>query len=136
MKKNEQSPCAAAVLGAAVLSGLVLTLLLMAVTALAILAGGLSADKMALWADVCLAVGSVCAAFVAARRASSWQPLWGLGAGVLLFICLVSLSLAWFGQNAQLPRLLVNAALSAVFAAAGGALGAHHRKRKRHKKSF
>ena len=81
MKKNESGPAAAAVLGAAVLAGFVLTLALMAACALAVLMGALDAGQIALWADLCLAVGSLCAAFLAARRASSWQPLWGLAAG-------------------------------------------------------
>ena len=134
MKKNESGPAAAAVLGAAVLAGFVLTLALMAVCALAVLMGALDAGQIALWADLCLAVGSLCAAFLAARRASSWQPLWGLAAGGLLFILLAALSFLWFGEPAQPTRLLINALLAIVCAAVGGALGARRRRRKRRKK--
>ena len=134
MKKNESAPPAAAVLGAAVLTGFVLTLLLMAVCALAVLLGALEADRIGVWADLCLAIGSLCAAFFAARRSASWQPLWGIAAGVLLFGCLVILSFAWFGQPVHLSRLLINAVLTIVSAAVGGALGARRRRRRRRKK--
>lgn len=73
MKKNESGPAAAAVLGAAVLVGFVLTLALMAACALAVLLGALDAGQIALWADLCLAAGGVCAAFLAARRAAAHQ---------------------------------------------------------------
>ena len=76
----------------------------------------------------------ICAAFLAARRASSWQPLWGLAAGGLLFILLAVLSFLWFGEPAQPTRLLINALLAIVCAAVGGALGARRRRRKRRKK--
>lgn len=134
MKKNESAPPAAAVLGAAVLTGFVLTLLLMAVCALAVLLGALAADRIGVWADLCLAIGSLCAAFFAARRSASWQTLWGIAAGVLLFGCLVILSFAWFGQPVHLSRLLINAVLTIVSAAVGGALGARRRRRRRRKK--
>lgn len=134
MKKNESAPPAAAVLGAAVLTGFVLTLLLMAVCALAVLLGALAVDRIGVWADLCLAIGSLCAAFFAARRSASWQPLWGIAAGVLLFGCLVILSFAWFGQPVHLSRLLINAVLTIVSAAVGGALGARRRRRRRRKK--
>ena len=132
MKKNESTPPVAAVLGAAVLVGFVLTLLLMAVCALAILLGALAADRIGVWADLCLAIGSLCAAFLAAKRSASWQPLWGIAAGVLLFGCLVILSFAWFGEQVQLSRLLINAILTIASAAVGGVLGA--RRRRQHKK--
>ena len=134
MKKNQSGPAAAAVLGAAVLAGFVLTLALMAACALAVLLGALDAAKIALWADLCLAAGSVCAAFLAARRAASWQPLWGLAAGALLFLLLAALSFLWFGEPAQPTRLLINALLAIACAAVGGALGARRRRRKRCKK--
>lgn len=134
MKKNENKPAAVVALSTAVLVGFVVTLFCMAISAIAVLSGGLSADSIPLWADVCLGLGSFCAAIVAARRTASWRLLWGLGAGMLLFVCLIVLSLAWFGQGVYFPRLLVNTVLSAVCAAAGGALGAKRRKRKKYRK--
>ena len=86
MNKNQSGPSVPAVLGAAVLTGFALTLALMAACALAVLMGGLPADKIALWADLCLVLGSLCAAFLAAKRSSAWQPLWGLTAGVKMCI--------------------------------------------------
>ena len=132
MNKNQSGPSVPAVLGAAVLTGFALTLALMVACALAVLMGGLPADKIALWADLCLVLGSLCAAFLAAKRSSVWQPLWGLAAGVIVFVCLAILSFAWFGEQVQLSRLLINAILTIASAAVGGVLGA--RRRRQHKK--
>lgn len=134
MKKNQTGPSVPAALGAAVLTGFALTLALMAACALAVLMGGLPADKIVLWADLCLAVGSLCAAFLAAKRTSSWQPLWGLAAGLIVFICLAILSFAWFGEQVQVSRLLINAILTIVCAAVGGVLGARRRRYKKRRK--
>lgn len=134
MNKNQSGPSVPAVLGAAVLTGFALTLALMAACALAVLMGGLSADKIALWAGLCLMLGSMCAAFLAAKRSSAWQPLWGLAAGLIVFVCLAVLSFAWFGQQVQLSRLLSNAILTIAGAAVGGVLGARRRRRKKRRK--
>ena len=127
MKQNDVRPMAGFVLGAAVLCGFVLTLLSMSMCALAVLMGKLPAEQIDLWADLCLAAGSLFAAFFAARHAHRFQPLWGLAAGGLLFGCLVLLSLAWFGEPVHIPRLLINAILALACAAGGGALGAKQR---------
>ena len=79
MNKNQSGPSVPAVLGAAVLTGFALTLALMAACALAVLMGGLPADKIALWADLCLVLGSLCAAFLAAKRSSAWAAPLGSG---------------------------------------------------------
>ncbi len=134
MKQNDVRPMAGFVLGAAVLCGFVLTLLSMSMCALAVLMGKLPAEQIDLWADLCLAAGSLFAAFFAARHAHRFQPLWGLAAGGLLFGCLVLLSLAWFGEPVHVPRLLINAILALVCAAGGGALGAKRRRRRKHRK--
>ncbi|MFR4979151.1 MAG: TIGR04086 family membrane protein [Butyricicoccus sp.] len=134
MKQNDVRPMAGFVLGAAVLCGFVLTLLSMSMCALAVLMGKLPAEQIDLWADLCLAAGSLFAAFFAARHAHRFQPLWGLAAGGLLFGCLVLLSLAWFGEPVHVPRLLINAILALACAAGGGALGAKRRRRRKHRK--
>lgn len=134
MKKNDNTPAAGAVLGAAVLTGLIVTLLAMAACAAAVLLGGLDGASIGLMADVCLGLGSFSAAFSAARRAGGSRLIWGLGAGALLFGCLVILSLAWFGEPVRVLRLCINAALTVLCAAVGGALGAQQRKRKKHRK--
>ncbi|MBS5166327.1 MAG: TIGR04086 family membrane protein [Butyricicoccus pullicaecorum] len=134
MKQNDVRPMAGFVLGAAVLCGFVLTLLSMSMCALAVLMGKLPAEQIDLWADLCLAAGSLFAAFFAARHAHRFQPLWGLAAGGLLFGCLVLLSLAWFGEPVYVPRLLINAILALACAAGGGALGAKRRRRRKHRK--
>lgn len=134
MKQNDVRPMAGFVLGAAVLCGFVLTLLSMSMCALAVLVGKLPAEQIDLWADLCLAAGSLFAAFFAARHAHRFQPLWGLAAGGLLFGCLVLLSLAWFGEPVHVPRLLINAILALACAAGGGALGAKRRRRRKHRK--
>lgn len=134
MKQNDVRPMAGFVLGAAVLCGFVLTLLSMSMCALAVLMGKLPAEQIDLWADLCLAAGSLFAAFFAARHAHRFQPLWGVAAGGLLFGCLVLLSLAWFGEPVHVPRLLINAILALACAAGGGALGAKRRRRRKHRK--
>lgn len=134
MKQNQTGPSAPAALGAAVLAGFVLTLALMAGCALTVLLDGLPADKIALWARLCLAAGSFCAALLAAGRTSSWQPLWGLAAGLIVFACLAALSFAWFGGQAQLSCLAGNAILTIVCAAMGGALGSGRRRRRKRRK--
>lgn len=134
MKQNDVRPMAGFVLGAAVLCGFVLALLSMSMCALAVLMGKLPAEQIDLWADLCLAAGSLFAAFFAARHAHRFQPLWGLAAGGLLFGCLVLLSLAWFGEPVHVPRLLINAILALACAAGGGALGAKRRRRRKHRK--
>lgn len=134
MKQNDVRPMAGFVLGASVLCGFVLTLFSMSMCALAVLMGKLPAEQIDLWADLCLAIGSLFAAFFAARHAHSWQPVWGLAAGALLFGCLVLLSLAWFGEPVRLPRLLMNAILALACAAGGGALGAKRHRRRKHRK--
>ncbi len=134
MKQNDVRPMAGFVLGASVLCGFVLTLLAMSLCALAVLMGRLPAEQIDLWADLCLAAGSLFAAFFAARHARTWQSLWGIGAGMILFGCLVLLSLAWFGEPVHVPRLLINAILALACAAGGGAIGAKRRRRRKHRK--
>ena len=134
MKKTENMPAAGAGLCAAVLTGLIVTLLAIAACAAAVLLGGLDETRVGLMTDACLGLGSFCAAFLAARRAPGSRLIWGLAAGALLFGCLVLLSLAWFGEPVRLLRLLVNAALTILCAALGGALGAQRRKRRKHRR--
>ena len=123
MKKTENMPAAGAGRGAAVLTGLIVTLLAMAACAAAVLLGGLDETRVGLMTDACLGLGSFCAAFLAARRAPGSRLIWGLAAGVLLF-----------GAPGRPLRRLVNAALTILCAALGGALGAQRRKRRKHRR--
>ena len=83
---------------------------------------------------VCLAIGDLCAAMLAARRAARSRLLWGMAAGLVLFACLVVLSLVWLGQAISVPRVGINFAVTAVSSLCGGMLGASM-KRKKHRKS-
>ena len=133
MKKTENVP-AGRVLGLPVLTGLCGTLLLMALGALAILSGKADTGQIPVLTLVCLAAGCLCASAMAARRAAKSRLVWGLAAGLVLFACLVALSLVWIGQQVSLYRVGVNFAVTAVSSLCGGMLGASM-KRKKHRKS-
>lgn len=133
MKRTENTPIGQ-ILGPPVLVGLGATLILMAVGSLAVLGGKAEAGQIPVLTLLCLAAGNVGASALAARRALRSRLLWGLAAGMLLFACLVVLSLVWLGQPVSLPRVGVNFAVSAVSALCGGMLGASM-KRKKHRKS-
>ena len=134
MKKTDNMPVAGVVLGSAVLIGLLVTLLLMAACAAGILIGQFSDAPVDGMACACLGAGALCAAFFAARSAGTGRFWWGLGAGAGLFACLIALSLAWFGEPIVLTRVMVNAGITVLCAAAGAVLGARQRKRRKHRK--
>ena len=132
MKKVENAPIGQ-ILGFPVLFGLGATLILMAVGSFAVLSGKAEAGQVPMLTLVCLAIGNLCASMLAARRAAR-SLLWGMAAGLLLFACLVVLSLVWLGQAISVPRVGINFAVTAVSSLCGGMLGASM-KRKKHRKS-
>ncbi|WP_122790431.1 TIGR04086 family membrane protein [Intestinibacillus sp. Marseille-P6563] len=133
MKKVENAPIGQ-ILGFPVLFGLGATLILMAVGSFAVLSGKAEAGQVPMLTLVCLAIGDLCASMLAARRAARSRLLWGMAAGLVLFACLVVLSLVWLGQAISVPRVGINFAVTAVSSLCGGMLGASM-KRKKHRKS-
>ena len=128
MKKNDDIP---QVLGLPLLCGLSGTLLLMAACSVLVLRGTIGTGQIPAFALGCLAAGSLCAAVLAARRALRQRLLWGLAAGLCLFVCLVMLSLLWLGQPVSLPRVGIAFAVCALSALTGGMLGAGMKRKKR-----
>lgn len=133
MKKTENTSPGQS-LGFPVLLGLGVALLLMAAGSLAVLSGKADPARIPVLALLCLALGSLCAAMTAARRAPKSRLVWGVAAGVALFVCLMALSLVWLGQPASLFRMGTNFAVSLAAACVGGALGAGMKQKKRRKK--
>ncbi len=133
MKKTEKAS-AATILAMPVLVGLGSTLLLMAVFALGVLRGGAQTSQIPLFTRGCLAVGHLLCALLAARRAVRSRLVWGFAAGMILFACLVILSLLWLGEPVSVPHVGINFAVCATFSLGGGILGAGMR-RKKHRKS-
>lgn len=133
MKKTENAPMGQA-LGIPVLFGLGVTLLLMAAGSLAVLSGKADAARVPMLALACMLAGHICAAFIAARRASKSRLFWGMAAGFALFCCMMVLSLMWVGHAVSLPRIAVNLAVSLIAACIGAMLGAGIKRKKRRKR--
>lgn len=133
MKKTENTSMSQS-LGFPVLLGLGVTLLLMAAGSLVVLSGKADTAQIPLLALLCLGLGSLCAAYIAARRAAKSRLLWGVTSGAALFVCMMVLSLMWMGQPASFFRITVNLAVSLAAACVGGMLGAGMKRKKRRKK--
>lgn len=130
MKKTENLP-AGQVLGFPVLVGLGVTLLLMAAGSLLVLSGKADTAQIPMLAFGCLGLGCLCASFLAARRALRSRLIWGAAAGMLLFACLLILSLLWLGEPVDPVRVAIDLGISAAAAILGGMLGASMKRKKR-----
>ena len=135
MKKAETASSRPA-LGFPVLAGLGITLLLMAAGSLLVLGGKADPEQIPLLALICLAAGTACASFFAARRAVKSRLVWGLAAGLLLFVCLMALSLIWLGYTTSPIRIAANLLVSLIASCAGGMLGASLKKKKRKGRNY
>ena len=131
MKKAESMQNPVLRLAVCVLVGLVATLGAMAACSLGVLAGPLAGAPFAALAPGCLALGGLLAAFRAARCMPGRRLLWALAAGGGMLLCLIIISLAWFGQPVDGLRVAVNAGCVLAASLLGGFLGAAGRKRKR-----
>ena len=130
MKRTENLP-AGQVLGVPVLVGLGVTLLLMAAGSLLVLSGNADTAQIPILAFGCLGFGCLCASFLAARRALRSRLVWGIAAGLLLFACLLILSLLWLGEPVEPQRVAIDLGVSAAAAILGGMLGASMKRKKR-----
>ena len=133
MKQNDVRRMAGFVLGAAVCAVLQLTLLSMSMCALAVLMGKLPAEQIDLWADLCLAAGSLFAAFFAARHASLFRPYGGWRQVDCCFRLSGSLEsrVVWRAGACSAPA---HNAIIALACAAGGVRSVKTARRRKHRK--
>lgn len=135
MKKTDPAASPAAVLGFPVLAGLLAALVSLAVFAAVLLSGAAGNGAVVPMALSALAIGCVCASFLAARRAGGSRMLWALAAGGCLFACLIVLSLAWAGQPVSPARMAADAVTALLSSCAGGLAGAGVRKKRKRRRS-
>lgn len=129
MKKNEASSVLQ-VLAIPVFFGLLLTLGLMAFCSFIILFGKMSSTQVSNLSLLCIGIGSFVASFLAANFAKQKRLLWGISAGICLFVCMVLISLAWFGQTVDFMRVLINLTVSVLSSLVGSFFGASMRHKK------
>ncbi len=111
--------------------GCAVVLLLLALCALAVCTGFLAEAPLAVMASGSLTLGSLLAAFRAARCSPGQRLLWALAAGGGLLLCLVLLSFVCCGGPVEGARVAVNAGCVLFASLLGGVLGAAGRKKKR-----
>lgn len=133
MRKTNEGPSPVGVLLPAAAAGLLTTLLLMLVGAVLVHRRVLAEQAITPCALAFLAVGCAVAALVSAKRAPGGKFLWAMGAGVLVFLVLLLVSVIPLAQPVNVVRMAVSLLCTLAASALGGFAGANMRKRKKYR---
>ncbi len=133
MRKTNEGPSPVGVLLPAAVAGLLTTLLLMLVGAVLVHRRVLAEQAITPCALIFLAVGCAVAALVSAKRAPGGKFLWAMGAGVLVFLVLLLVSVIPLAQPVNVVRMAVSLLCTLAASALGGFAGANMRKRKKYR---
>lgn len=133
MRKTNEGPSPVGVLLPAAAAGLLTTLLLMLVGAVLVHRRVLAEQAITPCALIFLAVGCAVAALVSAKRAPGGKFLWAMGAGVLVFLVLLLVSVIPLAQPVNVVRMAVSLLCTLAASALGGFAGANMRKRKKYR---
>lgn len=133
MRKTNEGRAPVAVLLPAAAIGLGAALLLMLVGAVLVHRRILPEQAIAPCAQLFLAVGCAAAAFCSAKRAPGGKFLWAMGAGVLVFLVLLLVSVFALAQPVQPVRMAVSLLCTLAASALGGFAGANMRKRNKYR---
>lgn len=133
MRKTNEGPSPVGVLLPAAVAGLLTTLLLMLVGAVLVHRRVLAEQAITPCALAFLAVGCAVAALVSAKRAPGGKFLWAMGAGVLVFLVLLLVSVIPLAQPVNVVRMAVSLLCTLAASALGGFAGANMRKRKKYR---
>jgi putative membrane protein (TIGR04086 family) len=136
MKKSENTQSVGKSLACSILFGLAVTLLCTICGTLAVYMGWAGEEKIPYLACAGLCIGCFLSAWSAGVNAKEKKPAFALLAGVGVFLCMILLSLIWFGEQAALPKILRNGVLAVVFSLAGGLLSGVRRQRKRPRRVY
>ncbi len=133
MRKTNEGPSPVGVLLPAAVAGLLTTLLLMLVGAIFVHRRILAEPAITPCALIFLAVGCAVAALVSAKRAPGGKFLWAMGAGILVFLVLLLVSMIPLAQPVNVVRVAVSLLCTLAASALGGFAGANMRKRKKYR---
>ena len=133
MRKTNDGPSPVGVLLSAAVVGLLATLLLMLVGAIFVHRRVLAEPAIAPCALIFLAVGCAIAALISAKRAPGGKFLWAMGAGILVFLILLLVSIIPLAQPIDVVRMAVSLLCALAASAIGGFAGANMRKRKKYR---
>ena len=113
--------------------GLLTTLLLMLIGAIFVHRRVLAEQAIAPCALIFLAVGCAIAALISAKRAPGGKFLWAMGAGILVFLILLLVSIIPLAQPMDVVRMAVSLLCALAASALGGFAGANMRKRNKYR---
>ena len=132
MRKTNDGRSPAGVLLPSAAAGLLLTLLAMLVGAVLLHRRVLPENGTAPYALAALALGTLLAGWMAAKRAPGRKLFWALGAGLVVFLVLLAAGLLLRAQPIDLVSTAASLLCALAASALGGFAGANMRRKKQY----